>query len=149
MKSLAILVATIGLVMISLTAQARPMFPRDLKCETESGSILTLKSNNSLWSENRDHKVSFLVDHSSEMPAIWTNLKATHTRGNDTGIREYIFLSKDGENFHVTLQFYAPFGQAVGIKNFSVRSQSIQFSHSQRRLRSNVCNVTFYSRVDI
>jgi|GEM_PF-6842745 len=133
------------------SANAIPSFPRDLKCTTSAGVEITLKSNNSLWtqSQNSRYKVTLDVDGNVDMPTSWTNNRATHTRGNDTGVREYIFNSLTGESFFVTLEFTAPFGKATGIKSFRVRSNSIQFDHTQSSLRGDVCNVTFYSRTNI
>jgi len=150
MKTLTSLSFACLLFSFCFSAQAIAAFPRDLVCETNSGVEIALKSNNSLWTDNGgNHKVTLDVDGSLDMPAAWVNNRATHTRGNDQGLREYIFTSVSGETFHVSLEFHAPFGQATGIKAFKVRSVNVQFFRSQRSLSSDVCKVVFYQRTEI
>ncbi len=138
----------------SFYAHARLTSARDLACDLESGSRVTLKSNNSLWSvwESEKFNVELILENESGseeiLKTIWTNEKAAHTRGNDQGERQYIFTSERGEEHFVALEFHAPFGVAEGIKLFRVLSTSLQFEHKQDSL-SGKCTVVYHAPSNI
>jgi hypothetical protein len=136
-----------------LSAYGVPAFPRDLVCDIGSQQTVTLKSNNSFWShaENGKYSVSLVIDSDAGQEVLsvaQVNNEAQRTRGNDAGLREYIFVSEEGEEFFVQLEFNAPSGQATGLKKFRVFSLSLSFEHSQRTL-NGICDVIFYGRTEI
>ena len=144
-------ISSICFLLINNFAHAIPSYPRDLECETNEGLRITLSSNNGFWSqaENGRYSTTLSIGNSAKINPVWINFKSGHTRGNDVGERQYIFSNIDGETFFVQLEFKAPYGEAVGIQNFSVMSSKIQFSHSQPRLKGEVCNVKYYPRIEI
>lgn len=146
----------LGLLVLSagLNAQATITSPRDLTCDLGSGSRVILKSNNSLWAVWAIQKfnVDLILENDNgffeKLPVTWVNNKAAQTRGNAQGERQYIFTSQAGETFFVTLEFYAPFGVAEGIKLFRVKSNSLQFEHEQSSLNGK-CNVVYYPLINL
>lgn len=150
------LVLLLGLLAagVSINAHAVTTSPRDLTCDVGAGTRVVLKSNNGLWAVWKDSKfnVDLQIEQGNgvveQLTVAWANEKAQLTRGNAQGVREYIFVSPEGKEYFVTLEFHAPFGVAEGIKMFRVLSTSLQFEHSQPSLNGK-CNVVYHELVDL
>jgi hypothetical protein len=137
----------------AFSAYAVPAFPRDLVCDISPEQTVTLKSNNGFWSyaENGKYSVSLVIDSNAGQEILSVarvNSEAQKTRGNDKGNRKYVFVSEEGTEFYVELEFNAPFGRATGLKKFRVISPNLQFEHSQPTL-NGICDVNFYGRIEI
>ncbi|MEQ1665425.1 MAG: hypothetical protein ABL927_08630, partial [Bdellovibrionales bacterium] len=112
MKIVLLLVASI---LGASNAIAVPSFPRELSCHFD-GQGFVLKSNNSLWSQalNSRYHVQLQINlpngAGDVAKASWANDVASSTRGNDQGLRQYVFTGSNGEKYFVELEFNTPFG---------------------------------------
>lgn len=132
-------------------ADAIPAFPRDLTCVTISGKQVTLRSNNGFWSQaqNGRYKVELLITQEGNTTALSVNAvnnEAQRVRGNDEGLKEYIFLSESGEAVSLSLEFNAPHGLATSTKKFVGVTASGEILVDANR---DSCDVIFYPRTEI
>ncbi|MDZ4662677.1 MAG: hypothetical protein SGJ18_13775 [Pseudomonadota bacterium] len=146
-------IVMIGLAIVGMSFEthADPAFPRDLTCVTNSGDQITLSSNNGQWSQaqNGRYNVKLLVTQGGQTETLAVssvNNRAQHVRGNDEGLREYVFISKNGEEVKLSLEFNAPYGLATSIKTFlGVTSAGAVLVDAKR----DSCEVIFYDRIEI
>lgn len=137
---------------LSFEANAIPSFPRDITCVTQSGEAVQLASNNGFWSqaENGRYNVQLSVDSGNGaaqvMSPVQVNNDAKRVRGNDEGNRRYIFVSPQGQAYHVELEFNIQNGRAAGIKIFRVVSSGFQLQYPQSGV---TCKVSFHSQIEI
>ena len=137
---------------LSLEANAIPSFPRELACVTQSGVAVQLVSNNGFWSqaENGRYNVQLSVANGNGaahvMSPVQVNNDAKRVRGNDEGNRRYIFVSPQGQEFQVELEFNTQNGRAAGIKVFRVVSSGFQLQYPQPGVS---CNVSFHGQIEI
>lgn len=136
---------------MSFVAHADPAFPRDLKCATGTGEV-TLKSNNGFWShaQNGRYNVQLLVTQDGQTET-WSVLSvndvAQRVRGNDQGLRQYVFKNSDATRFvALALEFNAPYGVATSIKTFLGTTSTNETLVDANR---DSCEVIFYSRIEI
>ncbi len=141
--------AMIGLMIVGFgfESHAIPAFPRDLSCATAAGGQVTLKSNNGFWSQAQEgrYNVQLLVGTDVLSP-IFVNNVAQRVRGNDEGLREYVFASDTGGQVSLSLEFNAPYGAATSIKTFrGVTATGDVLVDASR----DTCEVIFYPRTEI
>ncbi len=145
--------AMIGFAVLGLSsaAHADPAFPRDLKCVTSSGEV-TLRSNNGFWSyaQNGRYNVQLLITQNGQTETLKVasvNNEAQRVRGNDQGLRKYLFVSQDGEPaVSLSLEFNAPYGVATSIKTFLGTTSTGETLVDANR---DSCEVIFYPRIEI
>ncbi|OQW49144.1 MAG: hypothetical protein A4S09_03515 [Proteobacteria bacterium SG_bin7] len=145
--------AMIGLAVLGMSFEsyADPAFPRDLKCMTASGEV-TLQSNNGFWSyaQNGRYNVQLLVTQRGQtetLSVLSVNNVAQRVRGNDVGLRQYVFASKDGKQVvSLALEFNAPYGLATSIKTFLGTANTGEVLVDANR---DSCEVIFYPRIEI
>jgi hypothetical protein len=148
---LALSLLVLSVTTISLNAEAIPSYPRDLTCLSAQGAQVQLQSNNGFWSlaQNGRYYVQLLVRQNglTEIAiATYVNSQAQATRGNDQGIRKYVFTTSTGATYSVVLEFIAPFGLAKGIKTFTVTGPQ---SNINIDASIDSCSVKFYPRIEI
>jgi hypothetical protein len=153
MKKLSVIgLIVLSTLSISLNALAIPSFPRELSCQSTADlSIVKLQSNNGFWSiaENGRYNVALVISKngSTEIAtAKWTNANAKITRGNDAGLKQYVFTTTSGTEYQVNLEFFAKFGQATGLKIFTVTSTPSDINIDAA---ADDCGIQLFPRIEI
>lgn len=146
-------VMTLLIASSAVSSYAGPSFPRDLTCSTPAGDQVQLVSNNGFWAqaENGKYHVELVLklkgNQSETLSPVFVNEAAQLTRGNDEGLKQYVFQGAQGNDVFVELEFVTSHGVATTIKKFQVFSSDFQLLFDQNA--SGACQLKYGAPIDV